>query len=321
MTHGRGRAVKKERPRVTPSRPHRSNRYSVHEALRQKVLTAYRALPINQQKVATALLHRADDLPFLTTESLARQLNVSKATVVRLAQRLGYRGFTELQQEMTGALQMDLSDVKQVIGALERQPRNETLSRVAQAEVQNIQDTVRHLDRQVFQDVVTMLVEARRVYTIGVGVSSLLAQMLAYELNQVALDARALSAGHMRFIELLAFAARGDVVVTFSFPPYSKETVDAAAFARRHGAAVVAVTDSMTAPITFEATKVLVVRTKNMLYTNSIAAISMISNALVTDIALKNKHAVTSVVQEVNRAMEETGQYIRPQEPTRRRGV
>ncbi len=296
---------------MTPPRRNTSRRHSVQASLKQKVLSAFEQLPANQQKVASALLQQPDDLPFLTTEQLSKRLGVSKATIVRLAQRLGYKGFAELQGEMSGALQSDLASVYQFAGALDPQQTADTPRAVAEAELENINQTLKVLDRKVFQDVVRALMKAKQVYTMGIGISSLLAQILAYELNQVAVNARALSSAHARFIELLAFVGRDDVVVGFSFPPYSKETVNAAAFARKHGAIVVAVTDSETSPIAFEASRVIIVRTKNILYTNSIAAFSMVINAIATEIAMRTKSTVAAMVQDVNDSMEESGEYLR----------
>ena len=306
---------------MTPSHRSASRRLSVQEALKQKVMSVFQRLPANQRKVASALLEHPDDLPFLTTDQLARQLEVSKATIVRLAQSLGYRGFSELQREMSGALQSDLSNVREVIGTLEKRAAEDTLGRVANADMVNIQETVRHLHREVFRDVARLLARARRVYTVGMGVSSLLADLLAYELHQVAVDVRSGGSLPMPLIELLALAGPRDVVVGFSFPPYTRQTVEVLAFAHKRGVPVVVVTDLMTAPATFQATKVVVVQTKNMLYTNSVAAVATVLNALATEIAVKNKRTVTSVLQDVGRAMDATDQYLLKREPSRRRGV
>jgi DNA-binding MurR/RpiR family transcriptional regulator len=144
----------------------------------------------------------------------------------------------------------------------------------------------------------------------GIGISSLLAQVLSYELNQVGIESEALESGTLRFVEHLALARRGDVVVAFSFPPYSKETIDAAIYARQRGLTVVTVTDKLTAPITFHANHVLAVRTENMLHTNSISAISVVINALVTDVALKNKSAVSKMFKESTQILHQTDEYI-----------
>ncbi|HSQ77176.1 MAG TPA: MurR/RpiR family transcriptional regulator [Bacteroidota bacterium] len=287
-----------------------SNHATVQEALNKKILKVFQRLPTNQRKVAEYILQQPSELAFQSTDTLARRLHVSKPTVVRFAQSLGYEGFTELQRECLGALHADLANVNRLLGRLKHETHAGTLRKVAEAEMANIDETLKHIDKQTFDDVVRLLARARRVYTMGVGVSSLLSQLMAYELNQVIVDARSIATGPMRFVETLASACSNDVVVGFSFPPYSRETVDAATFANGRGIPVVAFTDTRTSPITFQAARVITVRTQNMLYTNSISAVSIITNAIVTQIALQTKRRMTPVLKSVAQVMKETGQYI-----------
>ena len=287
-----------------------SSHLTVQKALHKKILDVFQDLPANQKKVANYILHQPNELAFLTTDLLASKLDVSKPTIVRFARSLGYKGFSELQQESVGAIQSDLSNMHQYMDELQKQTQNETLDKVIATEIENINDTLNHFDRSVFNAVVKMILNAGQVFTMGVGISSLLSQILSYELNQVAINARSISTGPARFVELLSFARKGDVVVGFSFPPYSRETIEAAAFAKERKAEVVAFTDTRTSPITFHVSEVIVVRTKNMLYTNSISAISIMMNAIVTEIALKNQKAIAPKMEAISRKMRETGQYI-----------
>ena len=289
----------------------KKSRVRPQEALNEKILRLYQSLPVHQKKVADYFLHhRPDDLSFLSTDAMAEALAVSKATVVRFAQSLGYEGFTELRSDVLEALQANLAPADRVMLALAQHEPEEALTLVAEHEVRNINQTLQHLDRRVFNDVVRLLVGAQRIYTIGLGVSSLLAEVLAYELNQVALDARALSSTTMRFVEHLMPGKKNDLVVGFSFPPYSRETIEAAAYAQERGLPVIALTDKLSSPITFHANKVLAVRTQNMLYTNSISAISVVINALVTEIALLNKRNVEKIFKESSRILQKTGEYV-----------
>lgn len=288
-----------------PSRKHKNA-----PVLTQKILALYQRLPANQKKVADYFLQQPNDFSFLTTDAMAEALQVSKATIVRFAQNLGYDGFPALRHEVLQTLQANLAPADRFMLAFEKHSPEEALTLVAEHEVQNINQTLLHLDRQAFREVVQMLLGAARVFTMGLGISKLLAQILAYELNQVAIDARPLASGTMRFVEQLALGKKEDVAVAFSFPPYSKETVAGAAYAAEKGLALVAITDKLAAPITFHATRVLVVRTKNMLYTNSISAISVVINALVTEIALLNKREVSRVFQESSRIMQQTQEFL-----------
>lgn len=288
-----------------------SNHLTVQKALNKKILAVFQRLPENQQKVANYILQQPNELAFVTSDTLAKRLKISKPTIVRFARSLGYQGFTDLQQECIGALHSDLTNVPRFLGDLKKRTQNETLAKVVEIEMQNISDTLEHFDRVVFEDVVAMLLRAKNIFTMGTGISSLLSQILAYELGQVAMNARSISSGPTRFVELLALATKGDVVVGFSFPPYSRETIEAAAFARKQGASVVAFTDTLTSPITFHAKRVFVVRSKNMLYTNSTSAILIMMNAVVTELALKNRKSIAPIIETISKVMHETGEYTR----------
>lgn len=291
---------------------HKKNaRVRAKETLNEKILRRYQRLPLNQKKIADYFLNqRPNDFNFLSTDAMAEALAVSKATVVRFAQRLGYEGFTELRSEVLETLQTTLAPADRVMLALAQHTPEEALTLVAEHEVRNINETLQRLERKRFNEVVQMLVAAERIYTLGLGISSLLAEVLAYGLNQVARDARALSSTRMRFMEHLIPARKTDLVVCFSFPPYSKETLVAATYAQERGLPVIAITDKLTSPITFHADQVLAVRTKNMLYTNSISAISVVINALVTEIALLNKSAAEKVFKESSRVLQQAGEYV-----------
>jgi DNA-binding MurR/RpiR family transcriptional regulator len=281
----------------------------LHESLKQKILQTYSQMPEHQQRIADYLLQHGKNVGLLTTDSIARHLKVSKATVVRFAQTLGYDGFIELRNEILEFLRSDLKSVDKFMVSIGKQSIEDTLTLVAKHEVQNINKTIQQIDRAAFTRCVELILSARRAVTMGIGVSSLLAEVLAYELHQVAIEARPLSTAHIRFVESLAIASPKDVVIAFSFPPYSKETIDAAAYTHQRKIPVIAFTDRLTSPITFHTDTVLVVRSENMLFTNSIAAISVVINALATNIAAKNKKQITSTFKESSRILEETSQF------------
>jgi DNA-binding MurR/RpiR family transcriptional regulator len=282
----------------------------LQEALKQKVLASYQRLPLHQKKVADYFLQRPNDLAFLTTEAVAVSLGVSKATIVRFAQRLGYSGFTELRNEALNAVHSKIEPADRFIVAMQGHSADEALELVARHEVQNINQTIQRLERRTLGEVVNLIANAARVYTMGIGISSLLAQILAYELNQVTVDAQPLSSGSMRFVEHLLLATTRDLIIGFSFPPYSRETVQAAAAANERGIPVVAITDKLASPITFHATKVLPVHTANMLYTNSISAISVVINTLVTELAIQRKPAVAAMLRESSRRLQQLDEFV-----------
>jgi len=276
--------------------------------LTEFILSKYPSLTENQRKVADFLLHHVREAPFLSILEIEKRTGTSKATIVRLAQSLGFSGFLELRATLLERVQSSLQ-LEDRFPLLEGTGRNEALNIVARQDVKNINQTINHIDRRTFGDVAAMILKAKHVYTLGLGISSLMSQVLAYSLNQVGVRATAFVHDYETFIEQLEFVSASDLVCAFSFPPYSKETIDVATNAHRRRIPLIAITDKLTSPVTFYSKKVIAIRSQNILFTNSFSAISVVINALATEVAIRNKKKAMRVSKEIDRLLAETGYY------------
>ncbi len=275
------------------------------EALIQR---KYHELPENQRKVADFLIQHIREAPFLSVVEIEDRSGASKATVVRLAQSLGFSGFLEMRGKLMKGVQSQMR-ITEMFPLLAGTSREETLTAVADQDVRNINQTINQLDRKVFRDVARMILNASRVYTLGLGISSLMARILAYSLSQVAIRSTSLVHDYETFIEQIHLFERSDLIIAFSFPPYSKETIEVVRAAARRKARIVAVTDRVTSPVSLYAARVLPVVSQNMLFTNSFSAISVIINALTTEVALLNKAKALKNLKESEKLLERTGHY------------
>jgi DNA-binding MurR/RpiR family transcriptional regulator len=276
--------------------------------LKNLVQSKYPELPENQRKVADFLLHRSTEVPFLSISEIERLSGASKATVVRLSQSLGFSGFLELRARLLQGVQSQIrqQDLFPVPGASDNM---KTLAAVAHQDVRNINQTINHLDPAVFEGVAKMIIKAPHVFTVGLGISSLMSQILAYSLNQVAVKATPLVHDYETFIEQLPFVSPSDLMIAFSFPPYSRETVDVVRAAAARHVRVVGITDRLTSPISFHCVSVLPIRSRNRLFTNSFSAISVVINALATEVAMRNRARALRTLKEVERLLHEGGHY------------
>ncbi|HUI63873.1 MAG TPA: MurR/RpiR family transcriptional regulator, partial [Bacteroidota bacterium] len=154
-----------------------------------------------------------------------------------------------------------------------------------------------------------MILGASHVYTLGLGISSLMARILSYSMNQVAIRSTPFVHDYESFIEQIHLLLPSDLLVVFSFPPYSKESIEVAKAVAARGTPIIAVTDRLTSPISYHATRVLPIVSQNMLFTNSFSAISVIINALTTEVALHNKVKALKNLKVSERLLEQTGHY------------
>ncbi len=250
--------------------------------VKERIRSLHQDMPRNQKILAEFVIDHVEEIPFWTVHTLAGEAGTSTASVVRLAQRLGFSGYTAMRDDIVNLLKSDLNrDYVASIETLE----GDVLSQVANQDVIDINDTLNHLSRADFKIAVQYILGANRVYTAGLGISHLMSEILAYQLKQVGVPAISLRTGDTNFLEQLAFFEKQDTLIAFSYPPFSKDTIQLAKLSREKGLKVVAITNIPAAPISFNADISLPVKSKNILYTNAFAAISVIINALATECA------------------------------------
>ncbi len=269
---------------------------------RALVVERYESLPPQQQSVADFLLGRAREAALLSVPEIARATGASEATIVRFAQRLGYAGFTPLKAELVEALRARVSGKAARLPAedLLAGEDRDTLAAVARLESANVGQSIDELDREEFRRAAASLVEAELIYVFGLGISAHLAEMLVYLLVQVGARASVVSTSFSSPLEQLVTMRRGDALVAFSFPPYSRDTIELVRRASDEGLRCVAICDRPTAPVAKIARHALPMHSENMMFTNAFAAVSVLLNALTIEFALRNRDEAAEAVGRIS---------------------
>jgi len=109
----------------------------------------------------------------------------------------------------------------------------------------------------------------------------------------------------------IPFLNKNDLIILFSLPPYSKDSIELAKIASEKNIKVIAITNKETSPITYFSSVNLTVHSENMLFTNSFAAISVLINAIATACAIKDKQRAKKVLKESEEIMINQNQVIR----------
>ncbi len=277
-----------------------------HESdFRDLVVSHAAGLPPQQRLIAEYLLEHLQTAPFLSVPELARRAGTSEATVVRFAQRIGYAGFADLKMDLVDLLQERLGSSDDELPSADE--GDDVLDSVGALEIANIRRTIDGLDRSTFGAVADAVFTADHTFTFGMGVSAHLAELGAYSLVQVGVRASHLSTRFSSPLEQLVAMRPGDLVIALSFPPYSSQTLDLLRMAAERGVATVALCDRITAPAARLARWTLPVKSDNMMFTNAIAAVTVVFNALATEIAARHRPEAIEAVAFINRILTSNG--------------
>lgn len=279
------------------------------DEFRQMLLSKLPSLSKQQQVAGAFLLDHLSEATFLSVPAYAKKAGVSDATVVRLGQSLGFDGYAGLKMAL-----MELARDKMNGGAFNQKlfgedEKETTLRKTAEQEVSNIQRTIQGITPEQFQKVVSVLFKADHIYSFGMGVSAHVADLFSYWLVQIGLRATTVSTRSSSPLEQLVPLRLTDLVVVFSFPPYSKPTIEMVKDLKERGIPTLAICDSLAAPVAAEASHSLTVRTDSMMFTNSLSALFVVLNSLVTEIVGRHGDAVNAVSR-INRIITQDDNLI-----------
>ncbi|MBV9439711.1 MAG: MurR/RpiR family transcriptional regulator, partial [Candidatus Eremiobacteraeota bacterium] len=235
-----------------------------------------------------------------TVTELADRTHTSESTVVRLCQKIGYKGY----QEFKIVLARDLVEPTTAIyAAIEPGDDLATVkAKVFQANAQALRDTIEVLDDRELQRAVDALSAARRIDIYGVGGSGPLALDAYHKFLKLGRHAIALSDGDLMAMSSATLAA-GDVALGISHTGTSRDVTDALARAKKNGATTICITHRPSSPITKVSDITLVTAAKQTAF-RSDASSSRIAQLAVVDtlyVGVANANAARSM-----RAIERT---------------
>jgi DNA-binding MurR/RpiR family transcriptional regulator len=248
-----------------------------------------------QRRIAAYITESYDKAAFMTAAKLGKTVGVSESTVVRFAVCLGFDGYPSMQKAMQEMVLNRLTSVQRLEVASDRIGNQDIVSMVLQSDADKLRRTDETLNRQVFDKVVDAIVEAKRVYILGVRSAAALANFLGYYLRYLSDNVHIVTAsGAGEMFEQIVGVNSQDAVIAFSFPRYSTTTVKGAQYCASAGATVVGLTDSAISPLAQVCDHVLLAKSDMLSLVDSLVAPLSIVNALIVAISARRSSELSS---------------------------
>lgn len=281
----------------------------MHHDLMDKINSRYDSLSKGQKRIADYISQHADKAVQMTAARLAVEANVSESTVVRFAALIGYDGYPKMQRALQEMLRIRATSVQR-IALTEDMPPKKALSVVLKRDIQNIRRTLEDLNPDVFEQAVQIMVHAKNIYIIGLRSAAPLAEFFGHYLSYIFSNVQIVGEGVTHVMEHLVRVGEEDVVFAMSFPRYSSRTVEAVEFAKRQGARIVALTDTLISPIASLSDCALIAGSDMALFADSLVAPLSVINALIVALGLAKKEEVSDYLESLEDIWNETETYF-----------
>jgi len=270
-------------------------------AVRDQLEARRDSLTPSERRVASVVLDDPEAIAFGTVAALAKRAGTGGATVVRLAERLGYEGFTGLQ----AAVREDLAGRLRLASERIRRPEvHDDLARRAMAvEAENLASTFEHLDRLALRHSIDALgVRRARVVVLPGGASVGVARQLCDELTLLRPGVALVTGSPVSVAARTADLRDGDVIIAIDLRRYDHALLDSVATAAESGTTIVAITDSVLSPLAALADATLIAAVEGAGPFDSHLGVLAIGNALVTGVAARLRQSATQRIDGIEAA-------------------
>ena len=258
----------------------------LEKKLRQKALYLTRS----QRKLLEYILSHNDESVFLNVEALAKKVEVSEATVVRLSKALGFEGFPEFQKELRLFFRNKLTTTARLQKTVKKVTTEvDILTKVLQGDIHNIDETLKQVSAREFKAFVKSIESAERVIIIGLRSVYSLAVFFGVAMEFLQKNVWVIQPGIGDMWDRLMGLKKGDLVIGISFPRYTQQTVNVLRFAKQKGIKTLAITDSLISPLAQYADHVLTAQYRMDSFIESFTAPFSLINSIVTALGVANK--------------------------------
>lgn len=194
-----------------------------------------------EKKISDFVLAHTSDCLTMTAIDIAKNSDVSSASIIRYVQKLGFDGLEgfKLALAATNAQDNDWNMVDPIIST--KDSLEELCGKMENLVTGALKDLFYQLDYDALKQGIEAIKGARRIYVLGIGASSLPAYDLFHQLKRAGFDAHWYQDLNM-VVEFFNYIDERDVVIAFSYSGQSKEILYACKIARQQKAVTLAVT-------------------------------------------------------------------------------
>lgn len=217
--------------------------------LKHKIKNQFHKMSITHKMLAEYLLENYEKAAFLTASRLGAIVGTSESTVIRFASILGYNGYPELQEAMQEMVRRKLSTATRLRGINDSARNSPVLLEIFLNDMQNLKKTFQNLSGEAFEEAVTAINSASTIYILGFRSAHCLALLLGFYLEMIGKKVKIIPSGVSSIYEQLSAIAENDLIIGISFPRYTRQTIEGVEYAKKLGAKVIAITDTVVSPL------------------------------------------------------------------------
>lgn len=183
-----------------------------------------------------------EDVVYKPISQISKESGIGEATITRFSKKMGYSGVHDfkvtLSREISGLKNRNIinKSIENDEGVME------SAKKLFDSNIRILENTFNIIDGNDIEKATDMIINAKKVFFIGIGYSGMTAEDSNYKFSRIGFNCMAIGSSH-DMIMMAALMDEDDVVVAISHSGETDEIVKAVSIAKVNGARVISVTE------------------------------------------------------------------------------
>ena len=182
------------------------------------------------------------DFFYKPISQIAKESNIGEATITRFSKKMGFNGLQDFKVTLAQEIS-SLSKNKNIINSNieNNEPVVDTAKKLLISNINTLESTVDIINGQDIHKSSQLIINAKRIYFVGIGYSGIIAQDSNYKFMRIGLNCVSFDSSHT-MIMMASIMEKGDLLIAISHSGETDEIIKTVKLAKENEVDVISIT-------------------------------------------------------------------------------
>lgn len=261
----------------------------------QIISNSYPQLTKGEKQIANYLLKNQDEAAFLSGGELANRLELSEATVVRFARKLGFESYPAMREALQENFRRRVGHSARLRSRLDDlREGGDIFEKVTVSEIDYLTEALQSVDRSSLQKAVARIIACEHLFVFGTGPSISLVHLINQRLTRFGKQVIPLTVAGRETLEPMMLMTKKDLLFAIGFFDVNPTLQIVLDYAGEVKCPAILLTDTLGSVVGDKVDIVLAAKRGPVSAFHSLVVPMTIINTLLLEIANKNQEEVTA---------------------------
>ncbi|GAA0101779.1 MurR/RpiR family transcriptional regulator [Paraclostridium bifermentans] len=183
-----------------------------------------------------------EDVFYKPISQIAKESNIGEATITRFSKKMGFSGLQDFKVTLAQEIS-SLSKNRNIINSNieNNEPVIDTAKKLLATNISTLESTVDIINGSEIHKSAQLIINAKRIYFIGIGYSGIIAQDSNYKFMRIGLNCLSFDSSHT-MIMMASIMQKGDLVIAISHSGETEEIIKTVEMAKQNEVDIISIT-------------------------------------------------------------------------------